>query len=629
VSDVAARAPLAEPDLRDALDGANLPTLLLVLAHVTGDDGWLTGRFRPSRTRALDDNDTAGLDPERRHALREAAFAVLRGVHEAPPPPDDTRIVAMLSASLGEEIPPEYAEPMAEDGGFREPAWLCGPVIGPDGPRVLVIGAGASGICMGHALRRLGLDFSIVERNADVGGTWLENTYPGAGVDTPSHLYSFSFGPRPSWSRYYPKQPEIIAYLREFAAPVRDAITFGTSVVSAAWNGTSWDVVLHGPDGEEQRTVDVVVSCVGQFNQPVTPAIPGLDAFPGPVFHTARWRHDVDLHGKRVGVVGTGASSMQVVPEIAGAAASVTVFQRSPQWITPNGNYLRLIDDRVRRLMEHVPGYRTWYRLRLMWMLQDKLHPTLRRDPDWPHPERSINALNDKHRRFFTAHVDAQLEGAEHLRDAVLPDYPPYGKRILIDNDWFTTIRRDDVELVPSGVAAVEGPTVVTQDGGRHDVDVLVLATGFSSRRMLFPMDVRGRSGVPLREQWGTDDARAHLGVAVPDFPNFFLVYGPNTNLGHGGSTFFHTEAQTGYVVGLLRELAAHKEPLEVRQDVCDAYNARLDAAHEQMIWTHPGMTTYYRNAAGRVVTTTPWRLVDYWHMTRRPDTADFRRTDQ
>ncbi len=623
-----------DAEFRDALASANIPTLLLTLAWLTGDGGWLAGPYRPTRTVALDDNDTGGLPPERRAEVRAAALGVLReiraGRRAVPPPPADAAVPELLSAALGERVPPEYGAAMAEDGGFRAPPWLTAPPLAND-LRVLVIGAGVSGIAMSVALSRLGVTHTVIERNDAVGGTWLDNSYPGAGVDTPCHLYSYSFAPRPDWTRHFAKQPEILAYLQDVAREFGVDPVFGTEVVAARWDegSATWDVHTRHRDGtEHHRVADVVISAVGHFNRPVVPDLPGLDTFPGPAFHTARWDHAVDLAGQRVGVIGTGASAMQVIPSIAGQAGHLVVFQRSPQWVTPNANYLRDVEEGTRLLMAQLPGYRAWYRLRLMWMYQDKLHPTLFKDPDWPHPERALNAVNDRHRRFFTAHLDEQLRGAEELRPALLPDYPAYGKRILIDNDWFTTLRRDDVELVPCGVREIDGPTVVTADGARRDVDVLVFATGFSPRRMLFPMDVRGRSGVPLREQWGDDDARAHLGMSVPDFPNFAVLYGPNTNLGHGGSTIFHTECQVGYVSGLLRRMITDRlATVEVRREVCDAYNDRVDAAHERMIWTHPGMTTYYRNAAGRVVTTTPWRLIDYWAMTRTPDLADFTTT--
>jgi 4-hydroxyacetophenone monooxygenase len=625
------QGPHTEDDrLREALTAANLPTLLLVLRDLTGDASWLVDHA-PSRTIAMNDNDDGGFDAAHRDEIRRAAFEVVRalrdGERSAASPPEGADLVDALSRSLGEPVPEEYAQSMAADAGFAPHPAFDGRALGRD-LRVMVIGAGVSGLCIGVALRGLGVDFTIVERHDSVGGTWLANDYPGAGVDTPSHLYSYSFAPRAEWSRYYPRQREILDYLRHVAEDqgLMPHIRFGLEVVGARWREESASWLVGLSDGSEHE-VDVLVSSVGQLTTPMIPDIPGLDSFDGPVFHSADWDHTVSLTGKRIGVVGAGASAMQVVPTIAEEAGETLVFQRSPQWVSPNANYLREIDPRVRYLMEHVPHYREWYRLRLMWQFQDKLHPTLQRDPDWPHPERSLNAVNDKHRAFFTRYISEQLAGREDLIEKVLPDYPPYGKRMLLDYDWYTTLKRDDVTLVTSGVKAVEGNTVVTDDG-RFDVDVLVLATGFTARRMLHPLDLRGRSGTPLREQWGDDDAWAYLGVTVPDFPNLFLMYGPNTNLGHGGSTIFSAECQAAHIVGVLREMVERgATAAEVTEEANADYVARVDEAHGAMVWTHPGMGIWYRNAAGRVVTNSPWRLVDYWAMTHELDPEAYRWT--
>jgi 4-hydroxyacetophenone monooxygenase len=528
---------------------------------------------------------------------------------------------------------------MAQEAGFvdRDAHWTAAPPARRADLRVVVIGAGEGGICAAVKLRELGIGFTVLERNDAVGGVWLENGYPGAGVDTASHLYCYSWAQKTDWTRYFAKQPEILAYLQQTAREhgILPHVRFGTEVVTAAWDDDErvWRIGVrradgtdHGGPATEEIVADVVVSAVGQLNRPAFPDIPGLDTFAGPVFHSARWDHDVDLTGRRVGVVGTGASSMQVVPAIAGTPALTTVFQRSPQWAVPNGNYHRDVTDATRVLMEQVPYYARWYRLRLQWIYQDKLHPTLRRDPDWPHPERSVNAVNDRHRRFLTDHLMSKIAGHEdELLDKVMPDYPPYGKRILIDNNWFEALLRDDVELETGAIAAADADGLVMADGTHHDLDVIVMATGFSARKMLYPMDVRGRSGRSLRELWGDDDARAHLGITVPDFPNFFMVYGPNTNLGHGGSVIFHTECQVAYITRMLVAMVERGlETVEVRGEVCDDYVRRVDEAHAELVWTHPGMSTWYRNAAGRIVTNTPWRLVDYWEMTREPDLDEF-----
>ncbi|MBC3192979.1 NAD(P)/FAD-dependent oxidoreductase [Pseudonocardia sp. C8] len=634
-------------ELRAALEDANIPTLLLVLAHLTGDRSWLDGPYRPSRTVATNDNDSAGLPEERRREVRERAFDVLTAVRdgalEPGAPPGQDEIVDWLSLSLGETVPPEYGPALAEEGGFvdRSASWPGDePPARREDLHVVVIGAGEGGVCAAAALKALGIPFTVIERHDRVGGVWLENSYPGAGVDTPSHLYSYSWAQQYGWSRYFAKQPEILEYLRRCARDrgLLEHIRFRTEVTAAVWDdeARNWRVTVRpaaegdgpadDPHAGEEIRADVVISAVGQLNRPARPDIPGLADFPGPVFHSARWDHEVDLTGKRVAVLGTGASAMQIVPAIAGTPAHTTIFQRSAQWAVPNDNYLRELSPATQLLMDQVPWYAAWYRLRLLWMYQDKLHPTLQIDPDWPHPDRAVNRTNDKHRAFLVKHLMSEIVGHEdELLDKVLPTYPPYGKRILIDNRWFETLRRDDVSLETAGVQEIEGNTLVLADGSRHEADVLVLATGFQSRRMLYPMDVRGRSGRSLREIWGDDDAYAHLGISVPDFPNFFLLYGPNTNLGHGGSVIFHTECQVGYITRLLvRMIESGLDSVEVRADVCTAYNERVDEAHSRMIWTHPGMSTWYRNAAGRVVTNTPWRLIDYWYMTREPDLAEF-----
>jgi 4-hydroxyacetophenone monooxygenase len=612
--------------LRAALAVANIPTLLLVLRDLTGDPGWLR-RYVPSRTVAMNDNDTGGFDAEQQEEIREAVRQVMAeiraGERSVSPGLQGAELIEAVSWSLGEPVPEEYAVSMAEEARFAPHPVFDGPPLGRE-LRALVIGAGVSGICVGVALKRLGVDFTIVERHTAVGGTWLANDYPGAGVDTPSHLYSFSFAPRPAWTRYYPRQAEILDYLQQVAADegLTSHILFEQEVESAQWRDDSSTWLVRVRSGEEvtEHVVDVLVSSVGQLTTPMVPDIPGLADFAGPVFHTAEWDHSVSVTGKRVGVVGAGASAMQVVPTIAPEAAETLVFQRSPQWVAPNANYLRDVDPRVQHVMRTVPHYREWYRLRLLWQFQDKLQPTLQKDPTWPHPERSLNPVNEKHRIFLTGYLREQLADREDLIEKVLPDYPPYGKRMLLDYDWFTTLKRPDVTLVTSGVKAVEGSTVVTDDG-RYDVDVLVLATGFTARRMLYPLDLRGRSGVPLRDQWGDDDAWAYVGVTVPDFPNLFLMYGPNTNLGHGGSTMFSAECQAAHLAAVLREMVARgSSAAEVRADATEDYVARVDAAHQQMVWTHPGMGIWYRNAAGRVVTNSPWRLIDYWRMTRELD---------
>ena len=292
-------------------------------------------------------------------------------------------------------------------------------------------------------------------------------------------------------------------------------------------------------------------------------------------------------------------------------------------------------------MFDHLPYYAAWFRFAMFWRYGDGLLATLRTDPDWPHPDRSMNRRNDRHRAEMAAFLERELDGRPDLLERCLPTYPPYGKRILIDNGWFRTLRRPNVELVTEPIERVDGDTVVTTDGARRPVDVVVLATGFQVMQMAARLGIRGRRGVDLADVWADDQAAAHLGITVPGFPNLFLMGGPNTGLGHGGSGMFVAECQARYVVDAVLHLARRRERapaagdaiagrtapppvLEVRREVHDEYVARVDAEHEQLIWTHPGMTNWYRNRHGRIVAIMPWRLVDYWSMTRRVDPSDF-----
>ncbi|MFF2847667.1 flavin-containing monooxygenase [Streptomyces sp. NPDC058001] len=617
--------------LRSALEVANIPTLLLVLAHLTGDERWLGRPYRPEQADPLGDNDTGGLPEHVQREVREAAcqaiFEYERGDHD-PARISVGRIAEMLSAVLAEEVPQEYGDLLAEELALVSRTVDVPPP--PEGFRVVVIGAGMSGICMAVQLEQAGVDYVVLEKDEDLGGTWLENTYPGCGVDTPSHFYSFSFALNAEWSRYFPKRDEVFSYFSKVADSyaIRGRIRFSTEVIGADYDEptATWRVRGRDADGTEfVLETPVLISAVGQVNRPQIPAIDGLDDFAGPVMHTAHWRPEVDLRGKRVAVIGTGASAMQLVPSIVDDAERVLVFQRTKQWAIPHPNYHREVPEAVRYLMERVPLYAGWYRLRTFWNFGDRLHEPLRIDPDWPHPERSINKANDRHRAFLTRHIERELGERTDLIDLCVPDYPPYVKRPLLDNGWFRTVARPDVDLIPDGVRALTADGVVTSSGVEHTVDVVVFATGFKILQFLWPMEIRGTGGSTLRETWGEDDARAYLGITVPGFPNFFIINGPNTFTGHGGSAIIATELEVRYTMQAVRRLVeSDLASIEVREDVFRDYNKELDDALSQMIWSHGKTSTYYRNRAGRIVVTSPWKYVDYWARTKEFDPGDY-----
>jgi 4-hydroxyacetophenone monooxygenase len=639
--------------LREAIEQANTPTLACLLVQLTGDRRWIEDRFIPSRPRGLDDNDSGGLPEEVQEEVRAASVKEIRqwleGEPMALPDPPDELLVEMMSVSLREDIPLKYAPMIRHELGLAPasgaidkgqdasprptpslPAESMGGAAPPPGFRALIIGAGISGLCAAVNLSAAGVPFTIVERHHRLGGVWHENKYPGAACDVPSHLYSFSFAPY-DWSRFFAASDEIQAYLEHVADhfDIRRYIRFGVEVTEADYDEDSaeWHVQATTDAGnKETLSADMVISAVGAFNKPKYPDVPGIDQFEGQSAHTARWPEEgIDLEGQRVVVVGNGASAMQVVPAIAEQVASLTVIQRSPQWAAPFPKFQQPVPEALQKLLHEVPLYRLWYRIRLSWAFNDKLYEALQKDPDWQDMERSINAINDAHRRGLTKYMVSELGDADYLLPEVLPGYPPFGKRILLDNGWFRTLARDHVELVTGAVTEVLPEGVVTDDGRIHKADVVIWATGFDVVNFLAPMTIRGRGGRELHDEWDGDDARAYLGTVVPGYPNFFCLYGPNTQFGHGGSLISIVERQMHYVMSLLQKMFSNGlHTVDVRREVHDWYTREVDKKHEGMIWTHPGMSTYYRNSKGRVVVCNPFRIIEFWQMTDEATLGDY-----
>lgn len=476
---------------------------------------------------------------------------------------------------------------------------------------VAIIGAGAGGIGLGARLRKAGIeDFVIFERDEGVGGTWRANRYPGAACDVPSHLYSFSFALKPDWSRTYATQPEILEYLEACADRfgLRPHLRCRTGIIAAEWLEAERCWRLTDQFRREHRA-RVVVSAVGLFTSPAYPAIDGLHGFTGPVVHSARWSPDLDLAGKRVGVVGTGASAVQLVPAIADEAAHVTVFQRSPAWIFPR--YDPEITPEEQRRFARNPLARRRHRWQIYRLFEDATVFRL----DDPKAAELEQIARD--------HLERKVRDPA-LRAALTPDFPIGCKRILVSSDYYRALQRDDVELVTEPIVRLEADAAVTagaaaEDGNgggrRHDLDVVVLATGFRATEYLHNIDVRGRDGRRLRDEWGSRP-RAHLGMTVAGFPNFFLLYGPNTNQG-GNSIIFILEAQARYVVAALRRMRRRRlEVIEVKRRVMERYQRRIDAAMAGTVWT-AGCGNYFRTADGHVATQLPHPSRWYWARTR------------
>jgi 4-hydroxyacetophenone monooxygenase len=629
--------PRKKLDLASAIAEGDIRVLLMVLVHMTGDTRWLEPPYKPRRDVRLIPDPDAGVPKEVQDEIRATVLKLFENGEPKPAivDPGNELMLKMMRATLGENVAGEYAPLMREEMGFipREMRWSKR----PSGDKlaeqhVLIVGAGVCAIALGVALGRLGIPYTIVEKNAEIGGTWYVNRYPGCGVDTPNHSYSFSFGKRNPWTRYFAPRQELHDYLLKIVREhdIRGNVRLKTELTSSRWDEAKkrWISTLRTKDSEETFESTVLVSAIGQLNDPAPARFKDDETFKGQKIHSALWGDDIKFDGKRVAVIGTGATAMQLVPSIADRVASVTVYQRTAQWARPVKGYSDPIAEGAQWLLAHLPFYVQWYRFNMFWRYGDGLLPFLRKDPTWPHPERAVNKGNDRHREELTDFILTELKNRPDLIEKCVPTYPPYGKRILLDNNWFKTLTKPNVELVTEPIDRFAPNGIVTADGKQRAHDIIVISTGFKVTEMAARLNITGRGAKNLKEAWANDNPTAYLGLTVPDFPNLFVMLGPNSGPAHGGSVIFQSECQSRYITSCLVEMIEHGlAAIDVEPDAHDAYVCKVDAEHEQMIWTHPGMTTYYRNSQGRVFSAMPWRFVDYWQMTHDVDLKDYRQT--
>jgi len=624
----------SDASIQAALEDAFLPALLPALAQATGDYTILRDDLRPPGV--APGIPQGGMPAEQQAAARDVALAAIQQLRDKGPageslplPEAVRRISAWMTGSaasddyiplLLEELAPEGEDPRAP--GWRKP---------PETPfSVAIIGAGMSGILAAIRLKQAGVPFVILEKNADVGGTWLENTYPGARVDVSNAFYSYSFAQRTDWPKHYSTQDVLLDYFRDVAQEfgIREHVRFNTEVVEASWDeaGTSWRLRMRTPDGsEETLEAQAVISAVGQLNRPLMPEIQGMETFAGPSFHSARWDHSVNLRGKRVVVIGTGASAAQFIPAIAPEVADLTVFQRTPPWLVPVPHYHDDVPDGLRWLFGHIPHYVHWYRFWLFWNTTDGMLAAATVDEDWSPRDVSVSAANDQLRALLTGYLRTQFADRPDLMEKCLPKYPPAAKRLVLDNGtWAATLKRENVRVVSDGIREVTASGVVAGDRVEYPADVIIYGTGFQASKFLTPMRVTGRGGADLHAQWD-GDARAYMGITVPQFPNLFLLYGPNTNIVVNGSIIYFSECEVRYVLGCIKLLLDEgKRALDCRQDVHDAYNERIDRANLQRAWGVSDVSSWYKNDKGRVAQNWPFNLIEYWRQTREPDPGDY-----
>ncbi len=621
-----------------ALENLSIPTLMLSMLHMTGDPEIIRGELKPQ---GLFLNEVQGyMSEEDKAEVRRLALKVIcdyrDGGCKLPPPPGPELIQEMMTWLVCAEVPEEYIpmvlEEMELDGidarqvdfsGLSEKARADFPVV--------VIGCGQSGLLAGIRLKEAGIPYTIIEKNPDVGGTWYENSYPGCRVDVGNHFYCYSFEPSDHWTEFFARQPELQAYFKEVMErhDIAPQVRWETEVLGTNWNEDSgtWSVNIRSANGKEEvLTARAVISAVGQLNRPKLPDIKGIDSFEGSCFHSAQWDHSVDYKGKRVAMIGAGASGFQIAPTIAPDVAELTIFQRSAQWMFPNPDYHKKVGPGVQWAIQHLPFYGRWYRFLIFWAGCDGGLESARVDPEWPNQHISISENNDFARQMFTDWITEQVAGDTELLAKVIPDYPATGKRTLQDNgSWLKALTRDNVELVRDDISHITAKGVVTADGHLTEVDIIVFATGFETSKFLFPMKVTGRDNTVLSEYWG-DSPAAYLGITMPLFPNFFCMYGPGTNLASGGSLIFHSECQIRYITGCIKELIdGGYSSMVPRQEVHDEYYQRTQKELEGMVWSSKAIPhSWYKNSEGKIHVLSPWRLVDYWTWTREPDIAEY-----
>lgn len=630
--------PLPHDDeaIRKALEDAHLPSLLPALAQITGDQSLLREDLFPDTVVIADPQ--GGLSPEAQAAARELALETLAawrdGGSVVAAPPTLEQVRGMMDFLIGEHVSDDYLPLLLEELSFadtdpRAPEWRKDAINEERDLRVVIIGAGMSGILAAHRLKQAGVPYTVIEKNADVGGTWFENTYPGARVDSSNHAYSYSFAQKFDWPYHHSPQEVLLEYFSECADDfgVREDIRFNTEVISATYNDErrTWAVLVRGPRGEETIEAEAVVSAVGQLNRPKMPDIAGTGSFEGPAFHSAQWDHSIDFAGKSVGIIGTGSSASQFIPHLADDAAEVRIFQRTPNWYAPAPNYHERVSEGFLWLLKHVPTYAQWYRFWLFWAISDGFLPMVEVDDSWQPGDEVTGAGNRQLRELLVASLKQQLEGRPDLIEKALPDFPPASKRIVVDNGtWPNTLKREHVHLITEPIQQITPRGILTEDGEEHAIDVLVYGTGFQASRFLTPMKVVGRGGADMHEQWG-GDARAYLGITMPNFPNFFFLYGPNTNIVVNGSIVYFSECEVQYLLECLRFLLeSGQQAIDCRTDVHDAYNERIDAGNLKRAWGVSSVPSWYKSDSGRVAQNWPFTLLEYWQQTKRMDPADY-----
>lgn len=620
--------------LKRALAGAHLPALMPALACLTGDMSAIDPAWQPDmRDQAQRPLPQAGLSERAQSLARDKAFALISswqasGKRTSPAFSGQALEAAMhfitgqVDASLLGLLRHELG--VAPAPGIDSP-----PRFGlPADFTVAVIGAGMSGLAASWHLSRLGIRHTVLERHAELGGVWVENTYPGCRLDTSNFCYSYSFAQQANWRHFFSPRDEVRRYFHEVAGhnDLIRHIQFNTHARTLQYDDAAckWRIRCERAGECSTLEANVVISAVGQLNKPRLPAIAGLARFRGPSWHTARWRHDIKLDGLRVGVVGTGASAFQVIPQIAPIARSLTVFQRTPPWVVHTPSYTRELPEGLHWLLSNLPGYNAWYRFEQFWVAVEGRRHYSTVDPNWQRAG-SVSALNLQLREMLEADLERAYAGRPDLQRLMTPSYPPYSKRMLRDDGtWSEALKRPNVTVVTAPITEATESGLSTRDGTLHELDALIFGTGFHASHFLSSLEVKGLGGLDLHQCWGADP-KAYQGVCVPGFPNLFMLYGPNTNLITNGSLVLFSEIEIEYVLRCLKFMAENRaRAIACTADASRLYNERVDRATRLMAYGVEGVSNWYKSETGRVTQNWPFSTADFWRQMQQVRADDF-----
>lgn len=652
----------SEEFIRNAVEAANANALRMALYQITGDSELEAIPVSKEGVRGGAMQDYV-LSPEATDTIRLKAvdYLLLRqqqqqlrqqngSTHEEPymngvankistPSLEEcSRLMTLFHG--GEILSPDLVNLGREELGFeqfpREVVWKKKPTTETLSKwHMVIIGAGVNGISTAILLERLGIPYTVIDRQKDTGGTWMANTYPQARVDTLGFTFQYKFEHGYHWKEMFPSAPEIRKYLDHIAIKygVKKNILFEREVVDAKWeeNTQSWALELKLPNGAREcmtRKANAIISACGLFSTPKNPDIVGISDFQGHIWHTTQWDHGVEWRGKKIAVIGNGSSGAQLIPGLAQEASKLGVYQRTPEWMAPYAGYRLPVPESLNWLIDEMPYYRNWQGY-AGYMRSMQLAPLQVDDPKWRAQGGLVNAGNDKLRTSLTDYIRGKVGGDPKLSAQLVPKYAPLVRRLVVDNGYYDSLMRENTELITTPIDRITASGIRNTDGTERDYDMIVLACGFQPTNYLFPAEYCGRNAVTLDQTWAKDGARSYLGMVIPGYPNLFTMYGPNHQPRGGPSIHSWSEIWARYAVSSIAWLIENDATsMDVKQSVHDEYNARLDKANKKLLWEADGFG-YFVNKHGRQAVNLPWTTEEYHAMIMKTNIDDFLITRQ